>query len=277
MPPGQPGDALNALLSCGKLGKDNSVSNTPSSRVVLRIQPSALIFAVMILGLGALLLATNSMDPRVGERPRLTPTAIDIYANVRYTAWKSPDGIFQFELPELWSVQANPNAQLYYQLVGQGNQGAPITFFLVNTSQILQQIPASANVNVNSTPEQLLSAVIASQRQGQPAVQVRSVQAGTLKGASAHFTETGQDTTGQAVSVDAEVMLLSLDPGHVMAIQAQSRTAEWPKLQPILTHFLETLKVDTAAAVKILDATPTPVATVPATTSAATAAPTSAR
>jgi hypothetical protein len=260
------------------VGKDDPVSNTPSSRVVLRIQPSALIFAVMILALGALLLASNSMDPRVGERPKLTPTTIDIYANVRYTAWKSLDGIFQFEHPEGWAVQANPSAALSYALVGQGSQNVPISFTLLTTTQLVQQMGAPANLNANSTPEQLLTAAFANPQAGQPAIQVRPAQAGTLKGASAHFTDSGQDrSTGQTVPIDTEVVLLSLDGTHLMLIQGQGRTADWPKLQPVFNRFTETLKVDTAAAIKILDTPPTPAATAPAATSAATAAATSAR
>src|SRR5690242_14693522 len=78
--------------------KDFTVSNSSSSPVVLRIQQSAVVFVVLILALGALVLAANNIDPNASVR-----------GDVRYSLWKSPDGMYSMEYPAGWSVKQVTN------------------------------------------------------------------------------------------------------------------------------------------------------------------------
>src|SRR5258708_21379912 len=83
--------------------KDFIVSNSSSSPVVLRIQQSAVVFVVMLLALGALVLAANNIDPNASVR-----------GDTRYTLWKSPDGLLSMEYPAGWVIQ--PSGSLQYSV-----------------------------------------------------------------------------------------------------------------------------------------------------------------
>src|SRR5204862_6382544 len=66
--------------------KDYLLSNTPPSPVGLSIQRSALLFVVLVLVLGALLLAANSIDPKASQRP-----------GINYAPWTSSDDLISIE------------------------------------------------------------------------------------------------------------------------------------------------------------------------------------
>src|SRR5215831_8177006 len=101
------------LVSFGLLNfparKGYLVSKTPTSPVVLRVQQSALIFVVLVLALGALLLASNSIDPKASER-----------AGLQYVPYTTGDGLITLEYPKGWTVNS-PVPLAYSFTAAEGN------------------------------------------------------------------------------------------------------------------------------------------------------------
>ncbi len=255
------------------------MSNTPSSRVVMRIRPSALMFVVLVLIIGALLLASNSIDPRSAERAKFTDTpqpsvpptqTVDVFTVDRYVSWKSPDGLVQLEHPASLIPQPSTDTTYGYNFVPP-DRGQLFVDFLAEPT-----VRFGSNVVPTTTPEELLKLAFANQPQDQPPVDIKPVQAAGLQGARAHYvTKLTDQSTGQSVPLESEAWALALDPTHILLIRAQVNTGDWPKMQPILDHMTSTLKVDAPGLVKVLDAksgAATATAPAQAGTSAATQA-----
>jgi hypothetical protein len=197
----------------------------------------------MMLGLGTLLLASNSMDPRVGERPRLTATT-------GFLSFTVPEGFLQFEYPNTWKVE-------------QGTRGA-ISYDLRPPSQTAQ--PISIDIfNSDLSPEQIANAL--QQQSGLPAMNLTQVQSSAFRGVSGQVS-----VNVQSQPYNVGYWIFTLDPNHKLLIQAVSLSRDWPGTEQVAQHLLNTLKIDVAAAAKMVDVMPTPIAT-----SAPTAAATSAR
>ncbi len=250
------------------------MSKPPKSRELARIQPSALVFVVLVLIVGALLLVSGGIDPKAGERAKFTdtpgPTAtpVDVFSVTKYTAWKSTNGTIQLEHPDSWVPQPDPSGGPAYTIASPASQGESISLFMSTTARLGVQ-----NAAANTPPDQLLKLIFADLPKDQPAVTIHPVQAAGLNGAGLHQSLSQTDSSGQPVQLDRELWVLSLDPTHVFVVQAVARTGDWPKMQLVFDHVVNTLKIDATSAVHLLD---TAAAATPAATSAATSAPTSA-
>jgi hypothetical protein len=260
------------------------VSNTSSSRVVARIQPSALIFTTLVLIIGALLLASNNIDPKASERARFTDTPaptsslaptvtpVDVFAYSKFTSWQSPDGLLQFERPDGWDVQSQASAGTEYIVAAPAAQYEYIRIIMSRTDRL-----GIGNAAATVTPAKLIEMLFANLPTDQPAIPpVQPKQAAGLNGAGVHQSLVQTDQSGQRVPLDRELWILSLDPTHVLVIQAVSLTADWPKMQPIFDHLVQTLKVDAAGVVKALTALEATAAATGVATGAATQAGTAA-
>jgi hypothetical protein len=253
------------------------VSNNPSSRVVARIQPSALIFVTLVLVIGALLLASNNIDPNAGRRAQFTVTPVDPFVFSQYVSWKSPDGFVQLEHPNTWQPQTSQTSPLTYVLSPANSNEAFLS---------IQMRPTSAYLGVASTttPDELLKRNFANRPQDLPPVTTKTVSVGNFTGTGAHYVERMSDqSTNQPLMVESELWVVALDPTHVLVIQGITETGNWAKMQPIFEHITGSLQIDSAGAVRAMDmafpATPaaagaaTTVPTQPATPVAAGTAP----
>jgi hypothetical protein len=248
------------------------VSN--SSRELARIQPSVLIFTMLLLILGALLLVSAGIDPKAGERAKFTttpaPTAtpVDVFAIAKYTSWKSPDGTVQLEHPDTWVVQPDPSGGWSYQIASTSSQGESMTVFMAPTAKLGVQ-----NAVATTAPAELLQMIFANLPKDQPPVTIHPIQGAGLNGAGLHQALVQTDSAGQRISLDRELWVLSLDPSHIFVIDTVTRSEDWPKMQPIFDHLISTLKIDAPAAVRVLESAPaTAAATSPATAAATSAA-----
>lgn len=258
----------------------------------MRIQPSALVFAVLVLVIGALLLASNSMDPKAGVRAQISPTlpastaqptalSVDRWGYSKFVPWKSQDSLIQTEHPDTWLAQQDPQQRLAYVIASPVSQGESIK---------IQMIPVVAlnfqNSPANAAPADMLKQYLARPQVNQANAPIQPAEAGGLKGSRTHWTVTVQDPNRGTIGVDTELWFLSLDPKYLLVIVSGTINADWPKMQPIFDHVVSTLKVDQAGAVKIMDTLMAGAATAPAAqpgaagpsaTQAATKAATSAK
>ncbi len=245
------------------------MSNNPSSRVVARIQPSALIFVMLVLVIGALLLASNNIDPNAGRRAQFTVTPVDPFAVSQYVSWKSPDGFVRLEHPNIWQPQTSQTNPLTYVLSPANSSGAFIS---------IQMRPTSAYLGVASTttPDELLKRNFANRAQDLPPVTTKAVSVGNFAGTGAHYVERASDqSTNQPLMVESELWVVALDSTHVLVIQGITETGNWARMQPIFEHITGSLQIDSAGAIKAMDTTfpATPAATGTATPAAAGTAP----
>lgn len=240
------------------------MSNNPSSRVFIRLQPSALIFFVLLLVLGALLLLSNGIDPNSTKRAQFSPTPVDPFTVVKYVSWKSADGMIQAEIPDTWQAQASSTSPFSYAFAPANIGGAVVTLQLRPTARY-------QGASATTSPADLLNSAFTDRAKDLPPVQKRDVKLGALSGVAAHFTDKGTDTSSnQPTVLESELWVVALDPSHVLVLSSGAETGNWEKLQPIFDHIVSSLKFDTAATIKALDAqfpaTPaTPAATTPAT------------
>lgn len=236
------------------------MSNSPSSRVVMRVQPSAVVFVVLVLVIGALLLGSNSIvDPRAGVRPQPSQTTVNSWAYGKFVAWKSPDNLIELEHPDTWLAQPSAQERGTYIISSPVSQDSGITIQAGMVSDL--GIP---NLPTNATTADMLKAIIP---QTQTTAQVQSASASGLNGNRVHFTINAQDPNRGPVTVDRELWFLPLDAQHLLIVFAQSTNADWPKMQPIFDQVTRSLKVDAAGIIKMVDAARAPAA--PATQSAA--------
>lgn len=244
----------------------------------IRLPSYVIILVVLLMALGALLLlATNAAPesavrarftgtPTITLTPSITPTPINPFASLRYIAWTSEDGLIKAEIPELWLPQSIQDSPVAYSFAIPGESIVRIEFLALPISQLgIQGAPE------NATPDQLLKAALATQ----PDITVREVSTKTLKGAGVKQTlPQTNPNTGETVSFDRDIWLLSLDAQNVMLVQGISRTDNWVEMQKVWDHFLGSLEVNTEGTLTKLNATfnPAPAATQAATEGAAPAA-----
>src|SRR5258708_14943253 len=143
--------------------KDFIVSNSSSSPVVLRIQQSAVVFVVMLLALGALVLAANNIDPNASIR-----------GDIRYALWKSPDGLLSMEYPAGWSIQGT-NSPLQYSIAPQDGsaQGA---FGLIPVSELGLNV-----TDADKNPQNVMDQYVAKQA-GSNSITSRAVFVDGIRG-----------------------------------------------------------------------------------------------
>ncbi len=230
-------------------------------------------FTALMLTVGVLLLATNNIDPKALRRPTVP---VDVFADIRYAGWTSPDGLIQFEYPDAWVVQ--PIGALAYGIApaGTGVSEVFISLSMRTTASLLSWFNLDNVLTQDTTPDVLLQRIVPSLSTGQP-LTIKPVQAGSLKGAGLHYANNipAAAATGQAVHNEGELWLLSLDSTHILALTSEVPGNDWPKMQPVFDHLVNTLKVDAPAAVKAIGtAAPTQAATQAATEAVPTAIPT---
>ena len=250
--------------------KDFIVSNSSSSPVVLRIQQSAVVFVVMLLALGALVLAANNIDPNASIR-----------GDIRYSLWKSPDGLLSMEYPAGWSIQGT-NSPLQYAIAPQDGsaQGA------------IALVPVSAFglkvTDADKNPQNVMNQIIA-QQAGSNSVTSRPVFVDGIRGVAATMEVSQTDqTSGATQTQDNDFWELPLDGSHLLVATISTSNTNWVTIKPLWEHMMNSLRVDRAAALRALGvgvptATPTAAPTQAATeqstesaTSAATAVATTA-
>ncbi|MCC7450129.1 MAG: hypothetical protein IT324_22115 [Anaerolineae bacterium] len=240
------------------------MSNSPSSRVVMRVQPSAIVFVVLVLVIGALIMMSSSIDPKSGVRPQPSQTSVNSWAYGKFVAWKSPDNLIELEHPDTWLAQASAQERGTYIISSPASQDSGITIQAGTVSDL--GIP---NLPTNATTADMLKAILP---QTQTNAQVQSASASGLNGNRVHFTVNAQDPNRGPVSIDRELWFLPLDAQHLLIVFAQSTTADWPKMQPIFEQVTRSLKVDAAGIIRTIDAARAPAATGAATAPAAPAA-----
>jgi hypothetical protein len=249
----------------------NLVPRSSSSREFVRIRPSALVFATMMLSVGVLLLATNNIDPKATTRPTVP---VDFFADIKYGGWKSPDGLIQFECPDTWVVQSiGPFSYVIIPAEAHSIE-VSISLSMGATASLLSRVGFGNNPAPDTAPDILLKQAFGSPSSG-TAPTIKPVQVGSLKGADMHYVADVPDTaTRQTLHSEGELWLLSLDTKHMLALAPSVLGNDWPKMQPVFDHLVSTLKVDVPTAVKAIDAAESPTAKAPA--AAGTAAPTQA-
>ncbi len=230
----------------------------------LGISRSTVLFILLMLALGALLLASNTLDPRSLKRAEPftpTPTVVDPYANLDYIPFKSPEGAYEFDYPKGWFVQPDSN-------------GTPVTYIIVPSGLGPDGISITAMATVNSgisnaqpdTPPDQLAKLLAASAPTTQQTKIDSVQGGGLKGASLHVAVTATNqTTGEQIPVEKEIWFLSLDSTHILVFQMSAATTDWPQMQGVFDHLSKTLKVDTATVLKLIEQQATPAPTAAAT------------
>jgi hypothetical protein len=260
-----------------------SVSNSSrsnSSQVLLRISPAAMIFVVMMLVVGGLLLASNGIDERALQRAQVAPTAtgtpapIDPFAYNGFVTFTSEDGLISFEHPDSWTVApAAQRGPVAYVSVADPTSTRPdqpgLLLYALPRQLVMQGAAADA-----STETMLQEVAAQNPLDDGTTVPVEAVEAGGLSGHRIHLSSASlNQQTGELLSTDDEIWLLSLDSTNVLVLQARSGTNDWQeRMQPILDRFRETLTVDVAGVVaainNALGVTPeaAPDATVEATT-----------
>jgi hypothetical protein len=214
-----------------------------------------------LLGLlGALLVLSSNIDPKSTQRP----------APPVFSAFTSADGVVNLEYAKTWSPMAStpttPTTPLSYVFTPAGSNSSLIGIRILAPSAL--GIPG---VTDRDTPSQILSRALPQlSAAGEPQVQLRDVKAGNLSGVGYHRVSVA---SANAPAQEAELWLLSLDPTHVVLIQGISPLGEWTdRLEPIFTHMMDTLSIDTKAALAITPApAPTAAATQPVTAATAVA------
>lgn len=238
------------------------MSNNPSQRVVVRLQPAALVFIVLVLVIGAMLLASNNLDPNSVKRAAFSPTPIDYFAAITYANWKSPDGLLRIDYPSAWKAQADPGGNAFQYLIAANTTDGPYVSMRMGqlvTNQTASELLAQATSNGSGT--------------AQPPAAINPVEYAGMKGASTIQTFTTTDALGQAAPRNGDLIVLNLDVSHVLLIQSVSGTEDWLKMQPIVDHMLNSLSIDKAAAIREINAAlATPEATGAATPNASAAA-----
>lgn len=245
------------------------MSNSPKSPVVFRLPQSALTYTVLVLAIGALLLLSGGMDrnasvraqftltPSVTFTPSITPTPVDPFANLEYTAWTSPDDLISLEHPATWGVQAVP-------------RNGPVAYVILhpqvtNAGMLLVALPASQFRGIQDlSADTPLATYFELIFPGQQMEALREVELGDLRGVALRQTDQNLDAfTGQPVSIDSDIWLLRLDDAHFMIFQVISDSADWPRMEGVLNHILDTMRLDVPGIVAVLDETfaPTPTAT----------------
>jgi hypothetical protein len=234
--------------------KDFTVSNSASSPVVLRIQQSALVFVVLLLALGALILAANNIDPNAAVR-----------GDVRYTLWNSPDGLLSLELPAGWTPQSGATQPSYsFKSPDQAATG------------VLSFISTNAVNDADKNPQSTTEKVATSQANGGP-VSSRTLVVDGVRSAMSVYEVSQTDGTTQS----GEIWLVPLDGSHFLLTNIKTSSDTMTTIKPLWEHIMNSIHINRAAAFKkfgigVPTATPTSVPTQAATESATSAATTAA-
>ncbi|HLY28920.1 MAG TPA: hypothetical protein VKQ72_21415, partial [Aggregatilineales bacterium] len=245
------------------------MSNSSSSPVVFRVQRGAVVFIILILALGALILAASSSS-NSGVR-----------GNVSYVAWSSSDNAIYLEHPADWAFPTPvPTATL------EGTSPATTAATEATTEPATTDYSVTVN---NDTATQVSLSLL--QTSGLDAIQTELVTAnkfhndaplasqtivvGNTRGVEFHQTRHVASTIE-----DTDAWVVPLDAAHVVVAWIQ--TTNWRDVEPLWSHMMSTLRVDRNAGLRalgIFTATPTPTlapSATPAGTGAATAAATTA-
>lgn len=238
------------------------MSNNSSTSLLGTFPPSVKIFTVLVLLIGALLLATSGIDPNASVRavssatPSPTATAaptLNPFASNTFKAFQSADGVLKVEYPDQWTaLPANPSQPQSYIFSPGGTQNT--SGVVVGIQVALTSALGIPGLNPNSTPREILTQGVPTPAAGQPPIQFADVKAGSLSGAGFHQTSVNQQTNQPQ---EVELWLVKLDATHVLLIQAIAPPGQWTgKLQPLFQHMMDTLSVN-AAAIPTPTATPT--------------------
>jgi len=245
-----------------------SVSNTPRSEVIrIPVPPrSTQVFIILVLLIGAVLLATNGIGQGSVVRASLsaTPTITltpqptrNPFAFNGYRPFASPDGVLTLEFPDTWTFVPDPqNPKSYFFAPDAGLQSAlVIQMRVLPSSNFVGSLPG---LTESSTPRQILAAAFA---QGTPGAQqpIDDVTASGLVGARA-FQPNALDQSNAPSGQSLETWLLALDATHLLLIQAIAPATLWNQTQPVLKHLTDTLRVNVPNAVAAPIGTAVPTA-----------------
>jgi len=251
--------------------KDITVSNASPSPVVLRIQQSAVVFVVLILALGALVLAANNIDPNASVR-----------GDTRYTLWKSPDGLFSMEYPAGWAIQQRGPRQ--YSVVTQ--DGTAQGLFITDSISTLGLKVTDIDKNLKNAMDEIVA-----QESGTTSVTSRTVFVDGIQGLADTLESTQSDSnsnSGATQTQSKDDWVIPLDGSHLLFTTIRTSDTNYATIKPLWEHMMNSLRIDRAGALRAMGvgvptATPTSAPTQPATeqstagaTSAATTAATSA-
>lgn len=221
-----------------------------------------LLFVGLMLALGALMMASNGIDPRSAQRAQFatavtinpaalatkapptvgpTPTPVDAFANLDYEVWSSPDGFISFERPKLW------------QPVSLVTERGPFGFGFVvpgstDTGIIIEANPVITYSSLAGTSS--TATAFGLMRAFAPNVSRDDIQDATLNGNEAATFKT--TTPGTASDVEAHLWLAKLDSANVIFVQIQAPTASVSKLQPVIDRFLKSLKLNISGITGVL-------------------------
>jgi hypothetical protein len=231
--------------------KDFTVSNSASSPVVLRIQQSALVFVVLLLVLGALILAANNIDPNAAVR-----------GDVRYTLWTSPDGLFSLEYPAGWTPQP-VNSPLRY-VITSPDQAAVGTLSFISTT---------ASTDAVKDPQSLVEEVTASLVNGGTSSARTLVVDGVRSAMSIFEVSQADPSTGATQTQNGEIWIVPLDNTHFLLTNIVVPGEAMATIKPAWEHMMNSIHINKPTAYKALGigvptATPTTVPTQAATAGA---------
>lgn len=247
------------------------MSNSASSPVVLRIQQSALVFLVLLLALGALILAANNIDPNAAVR-----------GDVRYTLWTSPDGMVALEYPAGWTPQS-VSTPLNYAIT-LPDQGVVGTLSFISTSTV---------TDADKNPKGLVEQV--TKRLGQDITfNAQTLVVDGVHSAMSTFDLSQADPNAGTVRTQSgQIWIVPLDGSHFLLTTIIAPHDTMVNIAPAWERIMNSIHINKPVAFKALGigvptATPTAVPTQAATaaatgeatgaaTSAATAAATAAQ
>jgi hypothetical protein len=252
--------------------KDFPVSNRPDQ---IQISGSVATFVILVLAIGATLLATSNIGSQSAIRPSLSqtpaPTA-DAFAFTGYRAFASTDGVLKLEHPETWRYVPNTAGERIYIFAPDqsGASGIAIQIRIVPRADV---VAGMTGVTAQSTPREVLTA--AYMQSNNASQKIDDARAGNLTGARAIQTNAiGQN--GQPSGQSVDTLLFALDATNFVLVQAVAPTSQQARFQPIVDRVIASMQVGAipvgTAAVAPATAVATQAATAPATAVATQAA-----
>lgn len=174
--------------------------------------------------------------PAVGQLPP-TPTPADVFANVTYIPWRSPDNLIELEHPEGWDAVPNRNGgPVAYYIIAPNNQG--------DTGLSLLVLPYRVLFDTDDVADPSAEALLADLFPEIGPDGIRTVQAGDLTGAAVLLNEQG---------IIRDLWFLPIGGESVLLIQSIAPVASQEQMEAVFARALETVRIDAAAAIARLD------------------------
>jgi hypothetical protein len=232
--------------------------------------PGALaVFAILVLVIGLLLLATSNIGPESSVRAAFSPTpgptsspapTANAFAFKGYRPFASPDGVVKIEFPESWTFIPSPRGEKSYIFTPDqtGSSGVVVQLRVVARADLVNGMQG---VTPQSTPKEVLTAAFT--QSGSATQKIEDAKSGNLNGART-LQMNAPDQSGQPSGQDLETILLALDNTNFLLVQAIAPTTARERTKPIVDKMLETLQIDAALAAATSPAvTPAPAVPTP--------------